>query len=249
MSNEPTPTSDFQSQEDLALQGRLKRAFDTVEPSAQFMETLRGQIRQAHPPASPRSAAVYRFPRLLVRTALPAAAAVAAVWLLTVLVFPPMSAQAQLAAIHEGNVLHDRDPQLEGDEDDNYRSLTEPARAASYFQQSLGYVPKLPPRQAARRLLGCSTPRLADRVVASYLVGDEHRCSSVVVARLDASELGFREQVVSQGRTWFRCRKGDVNMISTQVGDYAYIAVCRSPHGQLKDMLSSIIRGEAPTIE
>jgi hypothetical protein len=38
-------------------------------------------------------------------------------------------------------------------------------------------------------------------------------------------------------------------MISTQVGDYAYIAVCRSPHSQLKDMLSSIIQGEGPTIE
>lgn len=217
-----------------AIRERLRGALAGVRAS----EGLAGRIRAGLEEKPQAQRKPGRFARLAIRL-MPAAMAAAILLLVAPTVIylgqpaSVMAATEELTRIHEGNLAGAGGFVKEGDRE----------RIEAHFRERLDFVAVAIPAGQGVRLEGGCVASIRSRPAASYLVDVEGRKITVIVTRQSPEELGL---VCGCGKAHCKCyHKGackGCNLVSKEIGAYAYTAVGKATQDELRDVLARIVR-------
>lgn len=214
-----------------ATAGRLRGAFASHKAPA----ALVARVRQATARAAPRPRVVRWMPAL----ATAAAAVLIAVPLIVLSISgsQAQAAQAQLAEVHQSNLDRIGDP-------DHFYSEDDPAKLAAYFKEKLNFAPAMPRPDQGLALRGCCVAHFGRDIVGSYVVKTPSGLISVIVVRRTPAQLGLKDSLDVDGKTYFRGSYAKVRFVATSLDNYTYSAVANndvSPD-KLIDLLGRLVR-------
>ncbi len=218
----------------LAVRGRLRQAFASVDADAALKRSVTACIRSADRDRRPRAVvAAYRR----IAPSLAAAAAIALVAVsLTLYVSGSrqvQAASAELAQIHQANLM----PHAE------LYGSSDPQRMAAFMKRELGFVPAFPRLGAGMDLRGCCVAYFRNRPVGSYVMATDRGVISIIVLRDKPETLRFAGQVRREGRTYHTGAFARNKMAALEIGGLTYCAVGETDTAWLMELLHSLLSG------
>lgn len=215
-------------EEKRAIAARLRSAFASVKPDAEFASRLHVQLDSL-------GAKAHRHHKLW--SVLAAAAAIVVVLVPLGLYLaapsPAEASRAQLAKIHHLNLA----PNPE------FHSSDDPEKLAEYFKDKLKFVPTLPRMGKGMEIRGCCVAHFKGSIVGSYVVNTPKGTISVIVATDTPGSMGMKKMRKSteSEQTYWRGSFARCSMVTVRLGDYSYCAVAEISHDYLEDLLGRLL--------
>jgi hypothetical protein len=215
-------------EEKRAIAARLRSAFDSVKPDAEFASRIHVQLDSLEAKAHHRHK---------LWSSLAAAAAIAVVLVPLALYLaapsPTEASRAELAKIHHLNLA----PNPE------FNSSDDPEKLAEYFKDKLDFVPALPRLGKGMEIRGCCVAHFKGSIVGSYVVDTPKGIISIIVVTDTPKSIGMKQMSKSaeSDQTYWRGSFARCSMVSVRLGDYSYCAVAEISHDYLKDLLERLL--------
>lgn len=230
-----------------AIQGRLRKAFVSVQPEPGFAQRLRERIRlsaRAGGGARARPSTPDARPPLLRFTRPWWTAAVAAVVLIVVglMLFlgqpkPALAGRAQLVHIYENSLcLCDC---AEDDEDTCRQS--DPQKLAQFMRARFEFVPIFPKLTDDLVLRGGCARTFREHPVPAYVLQKGTQPITVVVVPDPPHTLGLGHRFEHLGREFWACSAKGCNLAAVRLGEYTYCAVGKADRDLLTAILAELV--------
>jgi len=219
-----------------AIRGRLRTAFDSVTAPEGLADRIRAELQTAdQAPADESRGRILRFPRRF----LAVVSAAAAVLVIGMLVHnlttpePAVASTVQMADIHRANLASP----------EGFCATGDCEQIKAYFQEKVGFVPKLLTACPELKVIGCCVARLNGRTVATYVAAVEDRKVSIIVTEAWPKKLGLE---CGCGMPHCRCiHNGQcegLSIASARIGDRSYSVVGDLPEDALRGVLERLQR-------